>query len=225
MPSRPRGRTGASWPAVVLALPAVLAGVCAPSRGAAAQPQAVIAPAPPTRAIRIERETFWYDTTEPQLAAGGTDWSAPGAVRRLAEAIDDVLARHAGVFPQPPPVDTAIRAPDRRQMGESFLWSRWLGSYGCARLVDGVVVVEVAPSAFVGRDALNDAELRSFLAHELVHAYQFGRGDHGDDHAEIARREVEALEWEIAHLEPDVRASYRDDLAFNLEMYRGMLGP
>ncbi len=170
-------------------------------------------------AIRIDPASFWYDRP-----AGAADdgTAAPGSVQRLADALDELLLRHPDDFPQPPPLETVIRGVPREAL-DSYAWSATIGPYACATLVDGVVFIDVGPGAFVGRDALNDAELRSFLGHELVHAYQYAHGDHERRAEEIARREVEALEWELEHLEPGVRASYREDLEFNLEMYRAML--
>jgi len=238
MSFRPGGRPRLSGLTALVVLSALLDVVC-PHGAAAAQrasaeaaepvesaeaAESAGADAPHVRATRIDQASFWYDTTEPQAAGDGTLWAAPGAVQQLEAALHDVLRRHADTFSQPPPLDIVIRAPERTAVGGSLAWSRLLGSYSCARLVDGVVVIEVAPSTFVGRDALEPAELRSLLAHELVHASQLARGDHRGDTVEIARREVEALTWELAHLEPEVRPWYRDDLLFNLEMYRALLG-
>lgn len=170
-------------------------------------------------AIRLDPASFWYDRPP---AAADDETAAPGSVRRLADALDELLLRHPDDFPQPPPLETVIRGVPREEL-ESYAWTATVGPYACATLVDGVVIIDVGPGAFVGRDALNDAELRSFLGHELLHAYQYAHGDHERRADEIARREVEALEWELAHLEPGARASYREDLEFNLEMYRAML--
>jgi hypothetical protein len=216
---RPSPAGLATFVVVVLGLGPSLA-----SGASAAETQRDVAVASAPRAIRVERESFWYDTVEPRPDPNGRDWSAPGAVQRLADALAEILRRYADDFPQPPPVTTVIRAADREQLVSNPVWSITVGSYGCARLADEVVTIEIAPSAFVGRDALNDAELRSFLGHELVHAYQFVRGEHGSDPGEIARREVEALQWELANLDPDVRQPYRDDIATNLTMYRAIVG-
>ena len=176
-------------------------------------------------AIRIDGDSFWYARIAPDADDGvrGETAPAPDAVERVVAALDELLARDPDSFPQPPPLPTVIRAVAREQARATVAWSSALGSYGCATLLDGVVVIDVAPSTFVGRDALDDAELRSFLGHELVHAYQYARGGHGHDPDEIARRENAALDWEITHLEPGVRAAYREDLRFNLAMYRAML--
>jgi len=176
--------------------------------------------------LRVERDSFWYECAAPAGAPSdpsGGEPEAPPCARRLVVALELVVREHPEKFPQPPPLTTVIRAVPREQLGSSPLWSSALGSYGCATLVDGVVVIEIGPSTFIGRDALNDAELRSFLAHELVHAYQFARGTHAGRPGELARRELEALDWELAHLEPDVSVAYRADLVFNRKMYAAML--
>lgn len=175
--------------------------------------------------IRVARDSFWYDDGDD---GGGSDASEddaflPECVEHIVAALDAVLRLYPQQFPQPPPVPIVVRAVSREQT-RTPMWTRSIGSYGCAELLDGSVVIEVSPSTCVGRDALDDAELRSFLGHELLHAYQFARrGDHRHDPDEIARREIEALEWESAHVEPRVRGWYRDDLQFNLKMYRAML--
>ena len=96
-------------------------------------------------------------------------------------------------------------------------------SYGGAELVDGVVIIDVNLIAFIGETPLNDAELRSFLAHELVHAYQFVAGPSPKNSPELWRREVAAFEWELLHMEPGVRSWYRAEAIFNLDMYRRLL--
>lgn len=176
--------------------------------------------------VRIERESFWYDSDHGSTGsvASAEDAFVPECVARIADALDAVLRLYPDRFPQPPPLTIVVRAVSREQARTSAMWSRAIGSYGCAALVDGMVVIEVSPSTCVGRDALDDAELRSFLGHELLHAYQFSHdGSHRHDPDEIARREIEALEWESAHVESLVRGWYRDDLQFNLKMYRAML--
>ena len=176
--------------------------------------------------VRVERESFWFDVDDASAGSGTSDDDAfvPACVGSLADALEAVLRLYPEQFPQPPPLTTVVRAVSREEARGNPAWSRSIGAYGCAALLDGNVVIEVAPSICVGRDALDDAELRSLLGHELVHAYQFARlGDHRHDPDEIARREIEALEWESAHVEPSVRGWYRDDLQFNLKMYRAML--
>jgi hypothetical protein len=201
---------------------AVLAGVVWLALGALALATPRPVAAGGAARIRVERESFWYDAGDAPGADGDDDAFVPECVAQLADALDAVLRRYPEQFPQPPPLTIVVRAVSRAQARAA--WTRSIGSYGCATLVDGTVVIEVAPSVCVGRDALDDAELRSFLGHELVHAYQYARsGDHRRDPDEIARREIEALEWESAHAEPMVRGWYLDDLQFNLKMYRAML--
>lgn len=173
--------------------------------------------------IRVERDSFWYDDDASSSVTSEEDAFLPECVEHIVAALDTVLRLYPQQFPQPPPVSIIVRAVSREQT-RTPMWTRSIGSYGCAELRDGIVVIEVSPSTCVGRDALNDAELRSFIGHELLHAYQFAsRGDHRQDPDEIARREIEALEWESAHVEPRVRGWYWDDLQFNLKMYRAML--
>jgi hypothetical protein len=171
--------------------------------------------------IRVEGGTFWYDCLTPAVSPGtGTGGTCAA---RVVAALERVLREYPERFLRPLPVATVIRAVPREHVDTTPLWSGALGSYGCATLERGVVVIEIGPQAFAGRDALNDAELRSLVAHELLHAYQFGRGCHDGRPEEIARRELEALDWELAHLEPGVRAHYRDDLDFNRRMFAAML--
>jgi len=195
----------------------VSALAASPARGAAGHAGAQ---------VRVERESFWYDGNAASAGSRASDEDAfvPECVEHVANALDAVLSLYPSQFPQPPPLTIIVRAVPRERARSSALWSRSIGAYGCATLLDGIVVIELAPSICVGRDALDDAELRSFLGHELIHAYQFARlGDHRQEPDEIARREIEALEWESARVEPQVRAWYRDDLQFNLKMYRAML--
>ena len=164
--------------------------------------------------VRIDGGTFWYDCAPPAACA-----------ERIAAALEWVLREYPERFPRPLPVVAVIRAVPRERAESSALWSTPLGAYGCATLERGIVVIEVGPRTFVGRDALNDAELRSMLAHELLHAQQYTRGEHAGSAREIARRELEALDWEIAHLEAGVRPAYHEDLEFNRRMFAAMLEP
>jgi len=180
--------------------------------------------------IRVEIGTFWYDCppVTPPVAGEGGDLLAEGAARgacgeRVLAAIETLLREYPETFPQPLPVVTVVRAVPRERVDRSAAWSSALGAYGCATLERGVVVVEIGPSAFAGRDALNDAELRSLVGHELLHAYQYVRGEHGGRAREVAGRELEAIDWELAHLAPEVRAPYRADLEFNRAMFAAML--
>jgi hypothetical protein len=95
-------------------------------------------------------------------------------------------------------------------------------SYGGVRLTEEGVVIEIDPGAVEGRRAVNDAELRSLLGHEILHGYQCRRGP-CEGGAELWRREIEAFEWELAHFEPEVGRIYREDTAKNLAMYRAMV--
>jgi len=172
--------------------------------------------------IRVDVGSFWYACTPPPAGEGGGA-AAGGCGERILGALETVLREYPETFPRPLPVVTVVRAVPREHVERGTTWSSALGAYGCATLERGVVIVEIGPGAFTGRDALNDAELRSLLAHELLHAYQYVRGEHGGRAREIARRELEALDWEIAHLEPAVRPGYRADLEFNRKMFAAML--
>ena len=189
-----------------------------------ARPAPPVEVVPATGAIGVDGATFWYPCAPPD-AATSSGGEAPAVMcrQRIATALADVLREYPESFPQPPPVVTVIRAVPRAQVEAGTTWSSATGSYGCATLENGIVVIEIGPSAFAGRDALDDAELRSLIAHELVHAYQFARGPHEGRPSEIARRELEALDWEIAHLEPEVRPWYREDLDYNRKMYAAIL--
>lgn len=187
-------------------------------------------PAEPSRAaarevggIRVEVGSFWYACTPVPPAGAGDAAPAGGCGERVVTALETLLREHPETFPRPLPVVTVVRAVPREHVARGTTWSSALGAYGCATLERGIVVIEIGPTAFTGRDALNDAELRSLLAHELLHAQQYVRGEHGGRAREIARRELEALDWEIAHLEPEVRPGYRADLEFNRAMFAAML--
>lgn len=173
--------------------------------------------------IRVDVGSFWYACAPVPPAGEGDAAPAGGCGERGQDALETLLREYPETFPRPAPVVTVVRAVPREHVDRGTTWSSALGAYGCATLERGIVVIEIGPSAFSGRDALNDAELRSLLAHELLHAHQYVRGEHGGRAREIARRELEALDWEIAHLEPEVRPGYRADLEFNRRMFAAML--
>jgi hypothetical protein len=245
-------RNGPAGPAVwVLTAPAVVAlslalavlfsGRSEPHRWwpAAAQAGAGGAESAPPRRARASRSatflaqtpsisvepSFWYE--KGPSCAGLARWSLPcapaGTALRVAAATDDVVRSHPRDFPQPPPIDVVVRAhpADRRGRPQSI---GDVYSYGGARLIDEAVVIDVNLVAFTGETPLNDAELRSFLAHELVHAYQYGHlGPAPDNSPELWQREVVAFEWELLHMEPGVRSWYRGEAIFNRDMYRRLL--
>lgn len=158
----------------------------------------------PEPSIQVDRTSFVHALGE------------NGALR-LERALREVLARHPGDFPQPPPIDILLRTvpPDERDSPMNAL------SYGGVRQENGGrAVVEVHPGILDGPRSLNDAELRSLLGHELVHGYQCVRGPCEGAPRELWRRETEALEWEMRNMEQGVRPQYRDDTAQALSMYR-----
>jgi hypothetical protein len=220
MPSpRPgAGRGARAGVAGALLCTALVAGAAGGHEGPAATPRAA---SREIGGIRVDVGSFWYPCTPP--AGEGNAAPAGGCGERVLAALETVLREYPETFPRPMPVVTVVRAVAREHVDRGATWSSALGAYGCATLERGVVVVEIGPGAFTGRDALNDAELRSLLAHELLHAHQYVRGEHGGRAREIARRELEALDWELAHLEPEVRPAYRADLEFNRKMFAAML--
>jgi len=185
-------------------------------------------PEPAERAttIRVDRASFWYerlprwDRREPWEVQA----APPGSSLRLERAVREVLAVHAEDFPLPPPLSIVVQAPPREDLETLLGYMANRTSYGGARLVGDVVYIDVNQSVFTGPDALNEAEIRAFLGHELVHAYQYGAGHVKLGHRQIWRREIEAYQWELANLEPGVRAAYRGDIHVNLFMYAEMLG-
>ena len=193
--------------------------VGAPSMAAASGPLGV-------RTVRVDHASFWYqrlprwNEREPWEEPA----APPGSSRRLERALEDVLRRHARDFPQPPPVEIVVQAPPRENLDTLVGYMANRTSYGGARRDGRTVYVDVNQCVFAGPDRLNDAELRAFLGHELVHAYQYAIGRAKLGHREIFRREVLAYTWELSHLEPDVRSAYRGDIFVNLHMYREMLG-
>lgn len=204
---------------LALAAPLALVAVARPAELAAAVPAAA------AHAVHVESSPFWYE--EGPTCAALERWNlscAPrGAGRRVAEATESVLRDHPRDFPQPPPLDIAVRARAERGFRESLETLADVFTYGGAELVDGTVYVDVNLTAFIGETPLNDAELRSFLGHEMKHAYQYTEGPVPRNSPELWRREVEAHEWELRHMEPGVRSWYRAEAIFNLDMYRHLL--
>jgi len=176
--------------------------------------------------IRVDVGSFWYERLprwserEPWETLG----APPGSSARLVRALREVLGKYDHDFPQPPPIDIVLQAPPRENLETLLGYVANRTSYGGARRVGDTVYVDVNQCVFAGPDRLNDAELRAFLGHELVHAYQYARGRSKLGHREIFRREVIAYTWELSHLEPSVRSGYRGDIFVNLHMYREMLG-
>src|SRR5262245_23237666 len=127
-----------------------------------------------TPSIRVDLGSFWYETTPPPIPTLGTELNLlDGASMRVFAAIRDVLFRFPADFPQPPPVNIVVRAQPREEMARLVGLFADTSSYGGAKLDGSTVFIDVNRSVFVGWQALNDAELRCFLGHELIHAYQF----------------------------------------------------
>lgn len=207
------GRPARARPDLGFAIP--LAEACAADTGNPAVPPA----------IRVDRESFWYE--EGPRCAELERYSLPcaprGTAARVARAVEEVVRFHPDEFSTPPPYETIVRARPREAFPGGFQTVTDLLSYGGADLVGHIAFVDVNLTAFIGETPLNDAELRSFLAHELKHAYQFANGAPPRNSPELWRREVEAHEWELAHMEPGTRSWYRAEALFNLEMYRRLL--
>jgi hypothetical protein len=185
-----------------------------------APPAALSAPS-----IRVEVESFWYESTPPPVPTVEHEPRVlAGASARVLAAVGDLLTRFPEDFPQPPPLDVVVRAHPREEMERVIGIVADTTSYGGAKLVGTTVVIDVHRSVFVGWHALNDAELRSFLGHELIHAYQFATGPDSGNGPELWEREIEAYTWEGLHMEPAVRPWYREDLAFTLRMYHDLSG-
>jgi hypothetical protein len=173
-----------------------------------------------TPSIRVDVESFWYEDTPPPIPTVEHEPRVlDGASERVLAAVGELLTRFPADFPQPPPLDVVVRAYPREEMEHVIGIVADTTSYGGAKLAGSTVIIDVHRSVFVGWHALNDAELRSFLGHELIHAYQFATGSHPENGPELWRREIEAYTWEAIHMEPAVRPWYREDLAFTLRMY------
>jgi hypothetical protein len=81
----------------------------------------------------------------------------------------------------------------------------------------------VNPRVLRGPRALNDAELRSLLGHEIRHAYQFASGSAESNSPDLWRREIEAFEWELSIDDPAVRPWYRRETSQQLQLYQALL--
>lgn len=176
--------------------------------------------------VRVDHASFWYERLPRWNEREPWEEPAapPGSSARLEAALRDVLSRHADDFAQPPPFDIIVRAPPRENLDTLLGYMANRTSYGGAHREGLTVYVDVNQCVFAGPDRLNDAELRAFLGHELVHAYQYETGRAKLGHREIFRREVAAYGWELEHFGREVRSAYRGDIFVNLHMYREMLG-
>lgn len=165
-----------------------------------------VTPAHARRAVRVDRSSFLED---------GDVFVAI----RVAVAIGEILYRFRSDFPQPPPIDIVVRA---QNAAESDQWDETLSSAGC-ELIAGRAEIIVNPRILRGARALNDAELRSLLGHEIRHAYQFASGEAANNSPDLWRREVEAFEWELSNGDPAVRPWYRQETARQLRLYQTFL--
>ena len=179
----------------------------------------------PVPTVRVDRETFWFETELGCRLLQSRQLKCPQAdtSRRVEAATLSVLRDHPEKFPQPPPLDVVVRAHRLEERSQTLQRLSDIYAYGTTDLIDGRVYIDVNLSTFVGDTPLNDAELRSFLAHELIHAYQATAGPVSRNGPELWRREIEAHEWELLHMEPGVRSWYRAEAIFNLDMYRRLL--
>jgi hypothetical protein len=134
-------------------------------------------------------------------------------------ALRDVLGKHPRDFPQPPPLEIVIQPQPPEAAGRLVD----ILADGGARKVGERVVVEINREAIVGRHALNGAELRSLLGHEILHGYQCARDPCDDRGSKLWRREIEAFAWEERNFEPGVRSPYREETRKNLLMFRAIL--
>lgn len=175
-------------------------------------------------AIRVDLESFWYERTPPPVPISESGPNVlGGAGERVLAAVSSVLHHQRDDFPQPPPLEIVVRAHPREALEEILGIVAESTSYGGTTLEGSTVYIDVHRSVFVGWRALNDAELRSFIGHELVHAYQFGSGVDPGRGPELWRRELEAYIWEIQHMETAVRPWYREDSLAALHFYVGLL--
>jgi hypothetical protein len=176
-------------------------------------------------ALRVDLESFWWEDAPPP-AREGVPRVLDGASERVLAAVAELLRRFPEDFPQPPPLDVVVRAQPRIDYEGVVGIVADTTSYGGAKLEGATVYVDVHRSVFMGWDALNDAELRSFLGHELIHAYQFGDGPDGGNGPELWRRELAAYAWEVLHMDAAARPWYRNDAASTLRMYADLVrGP
>jgi hypothetical protein len=181
--------------------------------------------AAPVPEIRVDRSSFWYEEGPScaGLARLGLPCAPRGTADRVARAVEAAIRDRPEDFPQPPPLPVVVRAHPPERLPDTLQSLADVYSYGGAELVGGVVVIDVNLIAFIGDTPLNDAELRSFLAHEMVHAYQYAGGPTPKNSPELWRREVAAFDWELLHMEPGVRSWYRAEAIFNRDMYRRLL--
>jgi hypothetical protein len=176
-------------------------------------------------AIRVDLETFWYEDTPPPIR-DGEPRVLEGASARVLAAVAELLTRFPEDFTQPPPLDVVVRALPRTELEGVVGIVADTTSYGGAKIEGSTVYIDVHRSVFVGWHALNDAELRSFLGHELIHAYQFGDGPDTGNGPELWRREVAAYSWEVLHMDAAARHWYRAETASSLRMYADLVrGP
>jgi hypothetical protein len=188
------GRSGRRLHAVPLLLVVVLT-IAGSASSAAAR-----------RAVRVDRASFVQD---------GDFFSAI----RVAVAIGEILYRFRADFPQPPPIDIVVRAQSAAELAQ---WDESLSSAGCERIGERAEII-VNPRVLRGARALNDAELRSLLGHEIRHAYQFAGGEAANNSPDLWRREVEAFEWELSNGDPAVRPWYRQETVQQLRLYQTFL--
>jgi Zn-dependent protease with chaperone function len=158
------------------------------------------------RAVRVDRASFVQD---------GDFFSAI----RVAVAIGEILYRFRADFPQPPPIDIVVRAQSAAELAQL---DESLSSAGCERVGERAEII-VNPRILRGARALNDAELRSLLGHEIRHAYQFAGGEAPINSPDLWRREVEAFEWELSNGDPAVRPWYRQETVRQLRLYQTFL--
>src|SRR5690606_12465421 len=174
--------------------------------------------------IRVDFASFWYERTPPPPPC---DDAGPrrldGSKKRVLAAVSELLLRHPTDFPLPPPLDIVVRATPREALEGIVGVVAESTSYGGSKLVGDTVYIDVHRSVLVGWHALNDAELRALLGHELVHAYQFAAGPYPGNGPELWRRELAAYTWELEHLEPAVRPWFREESATSVALYRDLV--
>lgn len=174
--------------------------------------------------VRVDLDSFWYELAPPPVPINESGPQVlDGAGRRVLAAVSALLLGFPAEFTQPPPAEIVVRAHPRHALEDVLGIVAETTSYGGAKREDETIVIDVHRSVFVGWRALNDAELRSFLGHELIHAYQLAVGFGAERGPELWRHEIEAYVWELTHMESGVRPWYREDSRTSLEMYLGLL--
>lgn len=158
------------------------------------------------KSVRVDRASF----------ANASDFFS---AIRVSIAVGELLYRFRADFPQPPPLDIVVRAQNANELTQL---DESLSSAGC-ELVGERAEVIINPRILSGPRALNDAELRSLLGHELRHAYQLADGSAESNSPDLWRREIEAFEWEMTNRDPAVRPWYRRETMHQLELYRTLL--